>query len=381
MAVLNAYVALDMRTNREMDNVTDPATTYAIGGPSFNTFNGNRTVTFWADGIVQQAGKPTEAMINAVGGFVTGGYATFYLHEVSPAVSLTSLRAAIGAAPADDFSSVFGLFLGGDDQITGSDGADWLHGFAGNDRIDGGDGNDFLSGGDGNDSLVGGGGFDRLDAAADIDTADYSAEQAALKVKLDGGKPVTVTLGGQSEDEIRDVENIAGGSGNDRLVGDRLGNQLSGNGGDDALKGKRGGDTLLGGSGNDALEGGGGADHLYGGEGRDILKGGGGRDYFVFDTALDAATNVDKVKDFKPGADAIFLSQGVFTALQTLGKLSADHFAIGKPADADDYIISHPNSGRIFYDQDGSGTAYGAVLFAKVGPGLDLDAGDFYITA
>jgi Ca2+-binding RTX toxin-like protein len=138
---------------------------------------------------------------------------------------------------------------------------------------------------------------------------------------------------------------------------------------------------VLGGSGNDKLNGGGGIDHLYGGEGNDILKGKGGADYFVFDTALDAATNVDKIKDFKPGSDGIFLSQDVFTALQTLGKLSADHFAIGKPADADDYVIYKQNSGKMLYDQDGSGTAYGAVLFAKASPGLALDAGDFYVTA
>lgn len=71
----------------------------------------------------------------------------------------------------------------------------------------------------------------------------------------------------------------------------------------------------------------------------------------------------------------------MFTALQTLGKLSADHFAIGKPADADDYIIFKPSSGKVLYDQDGSGTTYGAVLFAKTVPGLALDAGDFYVTA
>jgi Ca2+-binding RTX toxin-like protein len=381
MAVLTAYVALDMRANREMAIIDDPATTFAIGSLSFNSFNGNQTVTFWADGIVQQNDKPTEAMISAVGGFVTGSHATFYLHDVAPTVALTSLRAAIDAAPLDDFSSVFGLFLGGDDQITGSGSADWLHGFAGNDRIDGGDGNDVLNGGDGNDSLIGGQGLDRLDGGAGIDTADYSATLGSIKVKLDGGKSVTVRLDGNSEDEIRNVESVTGGGGNDRIVGDGLGNQLSGNGGDDVVKGKGGGDSLLGGSGNDKLNGGGGVDHLYGGEGNDILKGGGGRDHFVFDTALGTATNVDTIKDFKPGVDDIFLSRDVFTSLQTLGKMSTAHFATGKAADADDYIIYKPNSGKVLYDQDGDGAAYGAVLFAKVGPGLALGAGDFYVTA
>ena len=381
MAVFTAYATLDMRANREMAIVDDPATTFAIGIQSFNSFNGNQTVTFWADGIVQQSDKPTQAMINAVGGFVTGSSPTFYLKDVAPTVSLASLRAAIDAAPLDDFSSAFGLFLGGNDQITGSESADWLHGFAGNDRVDGDAGNDVLNGGDGNDSLVGGEGFDQLDGGAGIDTADYSATQGSLKVKLDGGKSVTVKLDGNSEDTIENVENVTGGSGNDRIVGDGVGNQLSGDGGNDVVKGKGGRDSLLGGSGDDKLNGGGGVDHLYGGEGNDILKGGGGRDQFVFDTALDAATNVDTIKGFKPGVDDIFLSRGAFTALQTLGKMSADHLAIGKAADADDYIICKPNSGKVFCDQDGAGTAYGPVLFAKVGPGLDLSAADFYVTA
>ncbi len=378
MAVLTAYHALDMRTNREMAIVDDPATTYAIGPQSFNSFNGTQTVTIWANGILQLGGKPTQAMITAVG---TGSLGTFYIGDIAPPVSLTSLRAAIGAAPADDFRSVFELLLSGDDQITGSASADWLHGFGGHDRIDGGAGNDVLNGGGGNDTLIGGPGFDRLDGGAGEDTADYSALKGALKVKLDGSTFVTVKLDGKNEDKIRSIENVAGGAGKDKIVGDGLGNQLSGNGGNDVLKGKGGGDSLFGGGGKDKLNGGNGSDYLYGGAGNDILKGGAGRDHFVFDTTLNAKTNVDTIKDFKPGTDAIFLSRDVFTALQTLGKMSADHFATGKAADANDHIIYKPKSGKIFYDQDGSGTTYDAVLFAKVKAGLNLSASDFQIVA
>ena len=47
------------------------------------------------------------------------------------------------------------------------------------------------------------------------------------------------------------VENAIGGSGNDHMVGNQLGNTLTGNAGDDWLDGGLGNDTLIGGTGND----------------------------------------------------------------------------------------------------------------------------------
>ena len=58
------------------------------------------------------------------------------------------------------------------------------------------------------------------------------------------------------------IENGTGGSGNDLLVGNQVGNVLKGNGGDDGLDGGAGGDTLDGGTGADTMLGGTG-DDLY----------------------------------------------------------------------------------------------------------------------
>ena len=57
------------------------------------------------------------------------------------------------------------------------------------------------------------------------------------------------------------IENAAGGSGNDLLVGNHVANVLKGNGGDDGLNG---------GAGNDVLDGGAGADTMLGGTGDDL---------------------------------------------------------------------------------------------------------------
>src|SRR6056297_263299 len=53
------------------------------------------------------------------------------------------------------------------------------------------------------------------------------------------------------------IENATGGSGNDEIIGNRVGNKLTGRDGDDIINGNRGQDTLLGNKGDDLLKGGG----------------------------------------------------------------------------------------------------------------------------
>ena len=67
------------------------------------------------------------------------------------AVSIATIASDVQSG---HFSAILGLFLGGNDVITGSTGADHLAGFGGNDRIIGGGGNDTMSGGAGNDTFV-----------------------------------------------------------------------------------------------------------------------------------------------------------------------------------------------------------------------------------
>ena len=79
--------------------------------------------------------------------------------------------------------------------------------------------------------------------------------------------------------QLQNIENLIGGSGNDRLEGSAVGadtpNRLEGNAGADTLLGYGGADTLIGGAGNDTLWGGDGFDMLNGGPGGDTILGDG----------------------------------------------------------------------------------------------------------
>ena len=85
------------------------------------------------------------------------------------------------------------------------------------------------------------------------------------------------------------IENAVGGSGDDQIYGNDVGNVLTGNAGNDTIKGFGGGDTLYGGAGNDTLFGDDGADAIYGGIGNDVIRMGesGGGDYVQGDDGDD----------------------------------------------------------------------------------------------
>ncbi len=128
------------------------------------------------------------------------------------------------------------------------------------------------------------------------------------------------------------------------------------------------------------VTGNGAANEINGGGGNDQLFGGGGRDRFVFDTALSATANADRIGDYSVADDTIALDRSVFTKLGEAGALSSDAFHAGSAAhDSSDRIIYDQGSGNIFYDADGSGGAAGSVLFASLTPGLSLTAADFHV--
>ena len=128
--------------------------------------------------------------------------------------------------------------------------------------------------------------------------------------------------------------------------------------------------ALTGNSGNNVLTGADGNDVLNGAGGNDTLNGGAGADSFVFNSALNGATNVDTIVGFSVVDDKIRLENGVFTALTTLGTLSPDAFYIGAAAhDATDRILYNSGTGALSYDADGSG-AVASVRFATLSTGL-----------
>jgi Ca2+-binding RTX toxin-like protein len=213
-----------------------------------------------------------------------------------------------------------------------------------------------LTGGDGNDTLNGGAGADSLYGGAGNDT--YVVDNASDKV-LEVTSPVDATDPGGIDTVLSSVTFTLGSNlENLTLTGT---SSLTGNG--------NGLDNLIVGNGAaNKLFGFGGSDSLHGGLGNDVLWGGGGADAFVFDSALNASSNVDKVMDFNEGeGDVIVLAAGIFTALG--GSVTADEIRSGAgittAATASQRLIYNSTTGNLYYDKDGAGGS-AAVLFATI---------------
>lgn len=286
----------------------------------------------------------------------------------------------------------------------------------------------------GNDVLRGGAGADHLDGGAGTDTASYLGSNAAVNVRLDTGKG---SGGHAAGDTLVSIENLTGSSYNDKLYGNSGANVLDGGAGADYMAGGAGNDTyivdnakdivfensgsgsgrdvvrssvsytiasnieelhltgtaningtgntgsnvLRGNSGNNVLNGHNGDDVINGGFGNDVLTGGYQKDTFVFDTALDARNNVDRITDFSVVDDVIHLDNAVFTALTTTGPLAASAFVkntTGLAQDANDRIIYETDTGELYYDANGNAPG-GSVHFATLKANLNLTAADFVV--
>ncbi len=329
----------------------------------------------------------------------------------------------------------FGVNILGDSQrdiIFGGRNDDTIDGGAGNDAIFGAGGDDILRGGLGNDIINGGPGSDTI-------YIENIGDKVAESRRWDGTdhviSEVDFLLG------TAHVENLTlVGSDNIRGIGNGLMNTITGNSGNNILDGGKNVDTLIGGAGNDTYflrapgdnaveEVNGGIDtvkafrtialddnveNLYiqtlrnaagdgitgvngignelnnvivgnpfgnaisGKEGNDTLRGQAGADVFIFDTALNEATNVDRILDFASGEDEIKLKNTVFTGIAK-GDLAADAFALGTAAqDANDRIIYDQSSGKLWFDSDGSGAA-DQIHFATLTTAPIISEDDFVI--
>ncbi len=195
-----------------------------------------------------------------------------------------------------------------------------------------------------------------------------------------------VLLGGGGDDSILGLggdDLIVGGNGNDTLLGNDGNDTLYGDQGNDTLSGGAGRDFLLGGDGDDTLSGGSQNDHLNGGQGNDKLTGGSDADIFVFDTALDAATNRDTIIDFSAGQDKIELDRSIFSSLSEEESLFSQYFhatPTGAAADDNDYLLYNTATGALLYDPDGNGQGV-AVEFAHLVTKPELTAKDFVLAS
>ncbi|MBZ6076892.1 calcium-binding protein [Microvirga puerhi] len=142
--------------------------------------------------------------------------------------------------------------------------------------------------------------------------------------------------------------------------------------------------VIKGGAGKDVIAGGAGDDTISGGLGNDILTGGAGKDIFVFNTALNKKTNLDKIIDFNVKDDTLWLDNAVFKKLgkgseAKPGKLNKAFFTIGdKAKDKNDYLIYDTKKGVLSYDADGSGKGK-AVEITTLKKGLKMTYLDFMV--
>ena len=291
-----------------------------------------------------------------------------------------------------------------------------------NDTLTGDAGANMFYGNAGNDTLKGGGGADYLDGGAGVDTADYSDKTTSVETILNGSLTTKVMVGGLVEDTIVNIENLIGGSGNDRLTGDAGANMLSGNAGNDILRGGAGADYLdggagvdtadysdktaaiqvklngaiaatmtvggivedtivnienvIGGSGNDVLAGDANANVLNGGLGNDTLTGGAGADTFVF----AFASGIDKVTDFSHVDDTFAFVRSSFgiaanALINDYVLLSTSLTAMPvETSSAHGFFLA--NQTGIYWDDDGSGS-HAAVKIAEINATSTLALNDF----
>ncbi|MDX0759824.1 calcium-binding protein [Sinorhizobium medicae] len=238
------------------------------------------------------------------------------------------------------------------DTITGNFASNFLRAFAGADTLNGWGGADTMRAGAGDDIYY-------VDNTGDIvdENQDSGAGIDTVRSSISFSLADTAVVKGS-------VERLSL-LGNGAING--TGNALS-----NALTGNDAGNTLDGAAGNDSING---------GLGNDTLIGATGLDTFTFNTALNAASNVDTIVDYVVADDTIGLENGIFTAIVGTGTLTDVQFvanASGTAETAENRIIYDVDTGELFYDSDGNG-AGGAVHFATLGTNLSITAADFFV--
>ena len=197
-----------------------------------------------------------------------------------------------------------------------------------------------------------------------VDTLSYGATTGA-RISLRAGDFSTLGQPIVYDGTVRDyrtvwlgpsaqIENAKGGNGPDILVGNPLANRLDGNGG---------------------------GDRLAGGHGQDTLRGGAGADEFVLTTA---AKNADHIRDFAPGVDSIWLEHadfgqlaaGALTAAGYLGSHDAGRLGAQTPGQ---HLLYDLDTGRLYYDPDGSGALPRMLVATLDGSPNALSAADFVV--
>jgi Ca2+-binding RTX toxin-like protein len=250
--------------------------------------------------------------------------------------------------------------------LTGSALSDWLTGAAGNDTLVGGGGVDVLNGAEGSDLYIVALAGDH--AAAEFSDSGVSGTDEVRFTSTVANSTLTLYADDVGIEKVvigtgTSASAVATGTSALNVNGSAMTEDISlvGNAGANVLSSGSGDDSLQGGSGHDTLNGGAGFDQLRGGNGNDILTGGADIDWFIFDTAANASTNKDTLKDFSSGEDLLMFSRAIYGGLSTsaLGALDIEAFWSGANVttahDVSDRFIYNTTSGALYYDADGAG--------------------------
>jgi Ca2+-binding RTX toxin-like protein len=330
------FTAVDDKNAVILNSFGQPSNRFYVydnGGGSFTGFGDTYNFTGMAsDGLSTIDGK----------GYFSNNK-TIATEDIT--LGIYGIGAVLGRGSGHYDINVFGTDL--NETILGNTGFDYLDGAAGNDKLYGGDGNDELIGGDGNDRvdagvgddlIVGGDGAgnDTYNGGVGADTVKYTSALASITVDLNKGtakSTVGTDTAAIGTDKLSNIENVIAGDYADTIVGSKVSN---------------------------------------------ILTGGLGNDTFVFNIK-PSATNIDTITDFTSG-DKIALAGSVLSKLKGDKDLS-DNFALDLATTVKEYLIYNTDTGKLYYDADGSGTKSKPIEVAIIG--IDshptLAASDFTI--
>ena len=238
------------------------------GGQSATMLAGNDTVTGGSGGDTIDGGEGNDTVEAGAGNdTVTGGIGDDHviggagddLYNGGAGIDLINYRNATQSVTVDLANNVGAGVEIGVDQLIGFE------------NVRGGDGKDTISGDDAANRIFASAGGDIMDGKAGVDMYDASVQTQAVFVNLSTGTGNGSSIGAVT---LTNIENVAGGTANDTLIGDN------------------GNNTFWGGAGNDSLQGGGGNDILQGNAGADTMVGGTGNDTYYVNEAGDRVTEL-----------------------------------------------------------------------------------------
>jgi Ca2+-binding RTX toxin-like protein len=294
-----------------------------------------------------------------------------------------------------------------DDTLIGNNVVNELRGLGGNDTYVVQNAGDVIveSAGQGNDTVQSSVNY-TLTAGADVETLRTTDDNGTAAINLTGNAANNQVIGNNGDNTLNggggNSDQLTGRGGNDTYIVNAAGVTITENGGQgiDTVRSSvtytltAGADVeqlrtnddngtaainLTGNANGNVVTGNNGNNILNGGDGRDDLVGRSGQDQFLFNTALNAATNSDRILDFNVADDTIQLENAVFSAFAAGGLAAERFFVIGTGTqDASDNILHDRTTGALFYDSDGVGGA-AAIQFAEVTPGLVLTNLDFLV--